>query len=458
MHFSITGEYLTTQFRAMIQNGLWKDAFNGLKEALEGITSDQVISVLRGEKKLIGVNNIDIIDDNSHLNPNFIEDQYFYYFGDTLFLNKNLYKIYGYVRNLSTTEYCLSRDVLRKPYLSNNDLSQYDKNLFFIEMNKQRAKYYLQSPRDIVYFENTKCFLLKENTVDIPFWLSQKDIVNIYSIINYDCDFYVSQFDFDEHEELNQIITTSNTSSNNTFPQKSNTYLQENDSKEEEFLNAFEKEKPNYLKLIKDQAEKTGGWLKFKYNNEIFTLPKAAFEQWSLKDRSKNFILKRWNPICPPNIKMNNDDPVHTDWWLCTGKPIEEAYDKSENSIMDFFYQKRYEIQKKYSNNFLMKLSNLSNHKGFEKSQIFHYSKNMVIEPNSVIIIPNASANYESLAYECAKKNVVLITETGGKLCHLAIIGREYSLTLYMFPDALSLIPHKSFCNIDLEKEKIELI
>tara|TARA_R110000851_G_scaffold72413_21_gene160500 strand:- start:851 stop:1087 length:237 start_codon:yes stop_codon:yes gene_type:complete len=43
-------------------------------------------------------------------------------------------------------------------------------------------------------------------------------------------------------------------------------------------------------------------------------------------------------------------------------------------------------------------------------------------------------------------------SETGGKLAHLAIVGREMGLTLYMLPNAKQLLPNG--CNVNLSTSR----
>jgi len=69
--FQISGEFITNQARAF-----WADeekpaeALKLLLECCKGITRDQAMSIILGQAKLVGINDLDLVDDNATLSPN----------------------------------------------------------------------------------------------------------------------------------------------------------------------------------------------------------------------------------------------------------------------------------------------------------------------------------------------------------------------------------------------------
>ena len=62
------------------------------------------------------------------------------------------------------------------------------------------------------------------------------------------------------------------------------------------------------------------------------------------------------------------------------------------------------------------------------------------------------------VARKAAKGNCIVITELGGKLCHLVTVGREMKLTLLQFEKAFKNLPEGYYCKVDMEKGVIETI
>lgn len=51
-----------------------------------------------------------------------------------------------------------------------------------------------------------------------------------------------------------------------------------------------------------------------------------------------------------------------------------------------------------------------------------------------------------------------IICETGGKLAHLAVVGREYDVTILLVPNALKLYNENQYLTVDLINNQITLI
>jgi len=63
-HFSISGDFITEHVRNLLTEEKPAAAWNLLMESLPGITMEQAADVLSGRSKLVGVNNVDLVEDN----------------------------------------------------------------------------------------------------------------------------------------------------------------------------------------------------------------------------------------------------------------------------------------------------------------------------------------------------------------------------------------------------------
>jgi hypothetical protein len=63
-HFSIDGEGLTDIVRSLVTEGRWRHALRILSDGLPGISVEECLSILRGDCKLVGVNDLDLVPDD----------------------------------------------------------------------------------------------------------------------------------------------------------------------------------------------------------------------------------------------------------------------------------------------------------------------------------------------------------------------------------------------------------
>ena len=63
VHFSISGDFITDQARSFWAESEYEKAFRILECAI-GISKDQMDDIIQGRKKLTGVNDLDLVDDD----------------------------------------------------------------------------------------------------------------------------------------------------------------------------------------------------------------------------------------------------------------------------------------------------------------------------------------------------------------------------------------------------------
>ncbi len=62
-------------------------------------------------------------------------------------------------------------------------------------------------------------------------------------------------------------------------------------------------------------------------DGRVVQVPRAPFMHWALsRVPDLQPTLPAWEPVSPSGVKLQNDDPCHTDWVLGAGLSIEESY------------------------------------------------------------------------------------------------------------------------------------
>lgn len=213
--------------------------------------------------------------------------------------------------------------------------------------------------------------------------------------------------------------------------------------------------------LISIQAnEMPNGWLEldvegseeFKIKPFKLKLPKAPFMSWVYGARFTS--NGDWVNICPVGMKMQMDDPNHSDWWLMTGIPIDLAYSygkrmskfskkliKKAELIEQAAWDFRVNHEEKREKNSIFLVSSNKEILGTvffvkNKEDVFSFvdevkrwnQKNVYNKQNFVAVIPNCSVEYDLVI----KYASAIITEIGSAAAHVVKIAREDSVPVIL--------------------------
>lgn len=446
--FTITGDFMTEHFRSLVPEGNWRQAIEGLQESLVGITKDQCEQVLSGHKKFIGTNELDFVDDDSHQDPNFIKTQYYpYYAGLSIDEDSNtFFKSYDFVDRLTQDDV---HEVYNKYGFNSIPVESAEDPNAKMKFQYLRAETYLNNPsRDLAIAKNNGFKLLEPVTPDYPSWLKQDEFKKMVLKQN--------SSDCKSIKIRNGLMANINFYAFASGVEARSTSVIDTIRQQIE----IQKQDPSELaEKVRKQAEEKGGFLKFedKENGITYEIPKNPFLKWCLSDHPISETIE-WDNVCQSGMKCIGDDPNHTDWFLLTGLDLEYAEDSNHHSNK-FFSELRYDYSMNYTN---ANLKQLLRGKGrnFDDAEIVHVESALEVDkikPNSIIVISTASPEFEGVAHRCAESKSVLITEVGGSLSHLSIVGREFGLQMYMLPDAKNKLIEGNTASIDSEYSMINI-
>ena len=225
--------------------------------------------------------------------------------------------------------------------------------------------------------------------------------------------------------------------------------------------------------LVLQRAELHGGLMDLplftkdgkKYSQKpVIKVPRNPFLLWCLRGfRFEDYDKEEpyWQNVTRSGFKMSMDDPNHTDWMLGAKIPLKETYSHSDDSLGGVVMSSAYKLRSKIVEEWTgVKFAILS--KGDQSwvgGEIVHPKSNEACPPGSIAIIPHAGPEYQ-IAMETACRPTddnfgrpgLVICEVGGKLAHLAIVGREMNCTVLMIPNALKKYPVGRKIYIDMEK------
>jgi len=160
-------------------------------------------------------------------------------------------------------------------------------------------------------------------------------------------------------------------------------------------------------------------------------VPRAPFLHWAFA-RMKMFEdqLPSWQTICPPGMKMMNDDPYHTDWVVGAGlDPDDRALLYHPGPVADAAMKLSHELQDQFDEPSDV---HVLVDGPYASGTVHHGCKKKPSPDGAIVVLPNLHPDYlEAIADAAA-----VITEEGGAVAHLAQVGRERNLPIVRIASA----------------------
>lgn len=469
LHFSIDGKWMADFSRTRVEEGDYQHALRIL-DCLDGMSMDDKIAILKGEKDLQGVNSVELVEGSPELIAS-VEKFYQYKYASLLRFENRYYEPYMIINS-----WCIDDLPEREGFFSSFahkltntfESSLYDKMDNMFGGNKlgsyphSRSLHYADNPRDDLAFSFHRSeykdlkpkiedgvVLFKEFKEQIPFWAdsyikkSPKD--SIYSAIQN--NHYLSR------SGAEYIYDTKGTNS----PLKlDNPYVSGDKnypivSEEEEQLAMADLQQ----KIIAfADNDKEYGWKIFQDDEgNTLKVPGRAFMHFALHRCSMtssgtgfnehSIDLPEYTPIAKSGLKMGGDDAYHTDCWLGAGLELKMAYDHDcwqYKLFMDSVWKMQY-AEHGMDFNIITKGNN-TKIQGFTVNT---HNYESVAKGQRILVIPNLSVDFEQAFFACDH----IICETGGKLAHLATLAREFNKSIIRVENATLQFIRKKPITVD---------
>jgi len=232
-----------------------------------------------------------------------------------------------------------------------------------------------------------------------------------------------------------------------------------------------------YRTRIQDQAgpddgsEDCSGWVTIEVTDEdcqgamkhepkpaeppvprTYRVPRAPFIRWSLRRSTATHLAPKWETVAPSGMKMYCDDTDHTDWMLGSVPSMDLDTDYREESLSSAAYRVRFAFQAEICG---FTAGVLSGSGRTEYLRVVHPEPDQELDKRTIAVIPHAGPEY----YIPAASSAATITERGGQLSHLAVVGRgePTPIKLVHVPDALALYPIRTLVRVDCDKGEVKI-
>lgn len=440
LKWTITGEFITRMARTWVLERRWDDAIRWLKDSLMDIEYDHIMAILAGKAKVIGDSNTGIFLEDEDLDDTetkkYVRD-YMFLYGGIYTRYENHYQPYAVVRDFGPADVHLGNEPRHKR-----------ESRFY---HQNRAMYYAHTPA------TDTCFSLRYTKIAGPsrMWILWKRVDKPPLWIK---TYHEPQEALDEYIQYHNLEVTgySTLYPAGTFTAPS-TWLKgrlDKDKQEQLEADADARYRRRVEEIREEIFNKTTEWIVLTTKEgEQYQVPKAPFEQWALS-RTEYRHPSTWTSISPRDFKMVNDDPLHTDWVIGAGIMPDEIYDDKYRSLVTAAYGEMLRIQQRVRNiPALGKPCAVLNGTGTVSGVAVWPCRNQEVALGSIIIIPEAGPEYYvAMVSACRNGTGAVITETGGKLCHLATQAWELGARIVQVENALMEFSAGTFLTVNCDE------
>lgn len=433
--FKIDGRHVSNIARECVLDGEWREGLKMLIDDFEGMTHEIAFLILKGTHILEGVNdNINLVEEVDADYQERVNDVYGF---DMFYDGGQLYRFDNVIEHRE-----IQADVYGRGLTVLPDWDEYVRKyltpdgMFFLDVSTSEHRF-------------RACIASKVDGNSLPMWFGPENFCSSAKMFT------------DKHYPYKSTVAAliENKMTKQSDSKESDWYKNARFSHAIKTANDFgfqsvEAFSEHWRKQVLKAIEERGvEWRELHVQrdgiDEVVKYPYNIALRHALVRTKLTSFVPEWKAVCPEHIKLDNDSAIHSDLWLALGNNFdgnEYIYTTKENIILDELVN---HLQKEVfpAGEFVtLNSAGLSN---FQGTVVTKHSK--VITKDSILVIPNAGPDYELLA----RKAGLVISEVGGKLAHLVIVGREFGLPLIRVDDACYKFEEGMTLNIDFETATI---
>ena len=484
-HLQITGEFITNRARQLVIEEDWTYASRFVTDALVGISDEQAIGVIKGTHRLTGINNISY-EEEDEAGRTAAEELYGSVFDcrGTLLHNGRRYQPY-----LCVDSFGIEDASYLKPYDDTSLQNQRDERLPHVvwsagqmtdEDGKRRALFYAENPkRDIVFRlfrqDRTETFVLFEPAYDsFPPWMPCfRTPQEAFAAAESTTPTFGHRERFPKAETTRTVPYSEEPAAPKVaeapVAADQNAVPADPEDAEEQVVwyEGSDVECPsvedieNIRKQVIDFADNDSeyGWKTFTYvdpkTKQSCTLraPGRAMVAYALSNTQAAHLSPAYTPFSPQHLKMDNDNPYHSDAWLGCGLELGILVYNRQDLRNATFSELAFSLQQELLKYRIHVLSS---------GGVKYCSGKVVTEKDDVsrvnseaILVVNAAGVEHELA---ALRAGAVICETGGPLAHLVTVCRERGIPIVRMDQATETYRSGMLLTLDLEKGEIGIV
>lgn len=182
--------------------------------------------------------------------------------------------------------------------------------------------------------------------------------------------------------------------------------------------------------------------LHLRDGTKVATVPRAPFVRWALSRTSLRHLAPPWNTVSPSGMKLAMDEPDHTDWFFGATIHVTKELSETEKELQAAWsaHDRRYDYD--YSS----PLNDAAHNEMFElQEKLGEFEAAVIVDAGDVfgtvgreiVVLPDLQPDH----VERMKDAKAILTETGGRVAHIAQIALEGNITIMRVSDACARYP-----------------
>ena len=482
--FNIEGQYLANICRDFVREGNWERGLKMLTENLMGMTHEIAISILKGEANLTGWSNdeagigLETLDPAGELAVA-MRERLDYLYGSIFRHKQGYWKPYARVLGWCREDMDFAQKESGLNILDGTTRNRDGRDNATLA---KRSLYYARRPHeDLLVFvqvsEHLAIDVLCERTEMPPLWfdVSTKEPFEHLKHVFQTMPEVLEQVGADETQpSLAEAKSRAESAPAVLDPAAVEKRQQEEDARYKAETEAREGKVQRMQAQVREQAALMGGYYELHIKGPkgeryaprpTLQVPRNPFLLWALRGFDFEVNGKErpaWVPVCPMGWKLPLDDQNHSDWVLGAGLDIDATYGSDEGSfeklVQSSAYEERARLVQEWTGSEFVVLAR-GPHK-YLCANVVVAKPHQRVPAGSIALAATAGQEYQ-LAMESANcedaygNRGVLICATGGKLAHLAIVGREFKCTVLMVPNAVERFGNMNLMSIDFVKGQL---
>lgn len=191
---------------------------------------------------------------------------------------------------------------------------------------------------------------------------------------------------------------------------------------------------------------------------KVATVPRAPFINWCVNRTSIKHLAPPWDLVSPCGMKMPMDDQHHTDWFYGATIHVTEKKTEEETELEVGWLggpdPYRYEYDSPLNKAAYREMGEIQQALGeFEATVIVDAGEIHGVVGKDIVVLPDLQPDHvEKIVGARA-----VITETGGRVAHIAQVALERNITVMRVPDACTRYPADTTLTLTPATGKIEI-
>lgn len=225
----------------------------------------------------------------------------------------------------------------------------------------------------------------------------------------------------------------------------------------------YERKEKAWAAEVRAQAADNGGFfdLTVAYPNgksQTYSIPTRPFEVWALTCAKAQYLAPPWPTVCQSGLRLFGDCAEHSDWMLGAGIDYDRLRGLDRDEVLcDAITGEMLRVQKQHLRFEAAVLCG----EGVSYGSVVHPKEDEEVPAGSIIVIPHAGEEYYIPAASCMKRGPqgpgAIITEAGGALSHLAVVGLEDGFRVVCVPGAREKYRPGARVSVDCSQGKVEV-